>query len=154
VCYFAYFAVQFRPMAPVNAESLVRQHAHAAGRKVGAFLDAEPGSPLATFAGDADLIGAFSCGQCACDWRSTELGGLHALARSLLRAKDVHRVRLGKWFIHGAVERPTAPRGGTVVRPVSVDDLEGVEWSNDTQIEVARTGPPWPTRDLAHLPVE
>lgn len=156
MCRFAYLAVAFRGDPPKNAAALVTAHAQGAGQPLNAVQPA-PGSTLARFGERCAVVATFRCGHCACGWGPTEAEGMKRVAASLLRASDVQRVRIGIWWIGGDL---TAADPHATDRPIErvVIDLDGADVArfdqrSSWQVELARSGPPWPTEKLAQLDV-
>lgn len=154
MCRFAYLAVAFRGDPPKDAAALVTTHAERAGRPLTVVQPSE-GTTLARFGERCAVVATFRCAQCACDWGVAEAEGMKGVAASLLRASDVQRVRLGVWDISGAVD--VADHDGSL-EPTAVGledaDVSRFDTRSSWQLELARSGPPWPTQKLAQLDVQ
>lgn len=96
-------------------------------------------------------MGTIRVTGCACDWREKEVRAFAGLARDLLMARDVRRVRIGIWMIRGPVERadPSAP---LKIVAIEAPELDAIEWTRDFAFDVRRSSlPPFPTHTLAQL---
>lgn len=156
MCRFAYLAVAFRGEPPKDAPALVVKHAAAVRRAV-TVLSPVPGSTLARFGERCAVVGAFSSAQCACGWGVAEAEGMKRVATSLLRARDVLRVRIGIWWISAdmAAADPHASDAPVELALSGLDeaDVSGLDRRKSWRLELARSGPPWPTQTLAQLDV-
>lgn len=150
MCRFPYLAVQLRddmhdgsdPLGPISR--IAKRH----GLGVQP-IDAK--GTLARFAEGAHLVATFEVQGCACDWSATQYDALAGLARALLLATDVRRVRLGIWMIAGDVERAD-PRKPLACRELDTDALAELDWRADLSLEIRRAAhPPFPTRPLRKL---
>ncbi len=152
VCRFAYLAIAFRDGPPPGAEDAVRTLA-AASRVRAAILRPPPDSELARFAAGCAVIATPSEHPCACGWGLLELAPTFALARTLLTARDVLRVRIGLWWIRDGVDEANRHRidPPLTLREIDAPELERIDWRKDHQLSVRRVGPPWPTETLARV---
>ena len=122
MCDFPYLAVVLRPEfreRGMRHEDVLRVSQHHA-------LEADPFVPplksfVARFAEGASYVCTFKLPKgCACGWPTSEHLKLHAIACSLLDARDVMRVRFGVWHITGAVVEGEPD----VVPPIRAIDLD------------------------------
>src|SRR5687768_13439736 len=104
MCRFPYLAVQLREDMHDRSDVLgpVSRIAKRHGLRVEPL---EAKGALARFGEGAHLVATFAVNGCACDWGAREHDALAALARDLLLATDVRRVRIGLWMIRGDMDR-------------------------------------------------
>lgn len=111
----------------------------------------EPRRSLATFADGAHVVTTFAVSHCACDWGTSEYDAMAALARDLLLATDVRRVRIGIWMISGDVASADSHRP-LHLREIDTDALAEIDWKADVALDVRRAPhPPYPARPLRKL---
>lgn len=108
-------------------------------------------SELARFGEGCAVVGSPSRSGCACGWGAAEMAPTLALARELLLARDVLRVRVGLWWIKDGVNEGNRHRidPPLALRDVSEGELDRIDWKADQQLSIQRAGPPWPTELLS-----
>lgn len=150
MCFFPYLAVCLRDDMRTGHDVLgpVKRIAARHGLRLQPL---EPKGALVRFGEDADLVATFSVEHCACDWSSERRGLLAALARDLLAARDVRRVRVGIWSIRSDVARAD-PASALHIAEIDTDALDAIDWEGDVALDVRRgSTPPFPTRRLRQL---
>ncbi|AKF08189.1 hypothetical protein [Sandaracinus amylolyticus] len=155
MCYFAYLAVEIRD--DMRAGDVHADVARVVAASTGVVLDAiapTKRSTLAAFSKGADALFVFRVGHCACDWGEAEHARTREVVRVVLAARDVRRVRVGRWMIGADVASADPGRGTAAPELHEIDsiELDGVEWSRGVQLVVRRAPvPPFPTQTLARL---
>jgi hypothetical protein len=154
MCRFAYLAVAFRGEPPEDAARLVERHGEAARRPLKAIRP-QPDSTLARFGQRCAVVATFRCAHCACGWGPKQAEQMKRVAASLLQASDVLRVRIGIWWISAGFDAadPHATDAPVELREVGIDaaDVSRFGGRSSWQLELSRSGPPWPTKKLAQI---